>query len=216
MARAGLQSSLLICLCIAAGSCTSMSVGGRAGQSNLLDAGLVGWQQMAGQPGAWRFSKGVLRAEGDEAGWLFSTRQYGDFVLSLEFRVGPGAGGGVLVRTPYGNDPATAGMRIQITDDYAERYGDAGPAWPTGSLVGAQAPSERASKAADVWQKMVITCQGPSIKVALNGKTVVDTSLAYFSYLQASRPGLGRSDGYVGLDCQAGRVEFRDIRIDAM
>lgn len=209
-------SALLIFLSVMAGSCTSVSISGRGDRTDLLDAGLAGWQQTGGQAGRWRFAKGVLRTDGEGAGWLASTRQYGDFVLSLEFRVGPGASGGVLIRTPQSHDPATAGMKIQIVDDYAEQYGDGGPAWPTGSLFGVQVPSDRASKAADVWQKMVITCQGAALKVSLNGKVVMDTSLAYYSYLQSDRPGLGRSAGYVGLDSQNGRVEFRDIKVKTL
>ena len=214
MAKVRLLSALLACLSVAASSCTSVS--GSAGRSDLLGAGLVGWQQMGGQAGSWRFARGVLHAEGDSAGWLSSTRPYEDFVLSLEFRVGAEASGGVLIRTPQSYNPATDGMKIQVVDDDAEQYSDSGPAWPTGSLFGLQAPSDRASKAADVWQKMVITCQGSLLKVVLNGKVVVDTSLTYFSYLQADQPGLARSTGYIGLACQSGRLEFRNIRIDTL
>lgn len=203
--------ALLVCLSVMAGSCTSA----RRDREDLLNTGLVGWQQIGGHSGSWQFRNGVLRADGD-GGWLSTVRQYDDFRLALEFKIAPGGSSGVLVRAPHRDDPAYAGLKIQIIDDYAEAHERLRASRYTGSIYDVQAPSERAGKPAGQWQTMVITCKGPLVEVVLNGKQVVDTDLSYFSHKYAAHPGLARSGGYIGLQSQGGRVEFRDIRIDPL
>jgi hypothetical protein len=212
--RVTLLFSLLLGLSVTAGSCTPTRR--TSGRADLLNAGLAGWQQIGGQNGSWRFRNGVLRTDGEGGGWLSTARQYDDFRLSLEFKIAPGGNSGVFIRAPHRGDPAYAGMEIQIVDDYAEGNERLGPNQYTGSIYDVQAPSERASKPADEWQTMTITCDGPSVRVVLNGKEVVDTDLSYFTYKHATHPGLARSAGYIGLQSHGSRVEFRDIRIEPL
>ena len=144
---------------------------------------------------------------------------------------------GVFIRAPLEGDPAYMGMEIQISfdppvrrridgaqsawgclvadglDDYADTYSNLRPEQFTGSLYGVQAPSERVTRKAGEWQKMVITCKGPKVQVIVNGKKVVDTSLEYYSHMYDKHPGLTRTSGYVGLQDHTGRVEFRNVRI---
>jgi len=185
----------------------------RTGGDDLLATGLVGWQQIGGQQGTWRFENGILYTTGEDGGWLATLRPYDDFRLSLEFRVPPGGNSGVFLRAPLEGDPAYTGMEIQILDDYAEQWRDLEPYQYTGSIYGVQAPSERVSKQAGQWQRMVITGRGPRIEVVLNGTKIVDTSLDYYPYKVESHPGLVRSGGYIGLQNHGSRIEFRNIRI---
>ncbi len=212
--KATLLALLLLGVCLAAGSCTTVGAGG--GGADLLMTGLAGWQQIGGRTGSWQFEDGLLYTDGSGGGWLSTVRQYDDFELSLEFRISPGGNSGVFLRAPHAGDPAYTGMEIQILDDYAEQYDSLRPGQYTGSIYDVQAPSERASKKADQWQKMVITCRGPLVKIVLNGNKVVDTDLTYFPYKYEAHPGLPRSGGYIGLQSHGSRVEFRDIRIDAL
>jgi hypothetical protein len=212
--RAASISALLSGLLVLAGSCTSTPRG--TDRVDLLSAGLAGWQQIGGEPGSWRFAKGVLWTAGDGGGWLSTVRQYDDFKLSLEFKIAEGGNSGVFIRAPHGGDPAYAGMEVQILDDYAEQHEGLAPGQFTGSIYDVQAPSERASKPAGQWQKMVIVCQGSLVKVVLNGRQIVDTDLTYFPYKYAAHPGLTRAAGYVGLQSHGSRVEFRDIRIEPL
>lgn len=213
MARVKVMSLALLLFggCLAVSSCTAVRIGG--GGADLLATGLVGWQQIGGATGTWRFENGVLRTEGSGGGWLSTVRRYDDFELSLEFRISPGGNSGVFLRASHKGDPAYAGMEIQILDDYAEQYDTLRPGQYTGSIYDVQAPSERASKPADQWQSMVVTCHGPMVKVVVNGKKAVDTDLTYFSYKYEAHPGLTRSGGYIGLQSHGSRVEFRNIHI---
>jgi len=199
--------SLVLCV----SSCTTMQT--RAPDTDLLATGLVGWQQIGGQEQAWHFENGVLYVEGQNGGWLATHRQYDNFALSVEFRVPPGGNSGVFIRSPLEGDPAYTGMEIQILDDYAGPAGHLEPYQYTGSIYGIQGPSDRVSKQAGQWQKMVIIAQGSHIQVSLNGKKIVDTDLTYYSHQADTHPGLTRKSGYIGLQSQGSRVEFRNLMI---
>ncbi len=202
---------LLLSLMLGAGSCAGTQTQTR--DLDLLNTGLVGWQQIGGQEGAWRFEKGILSVEGDSGGWLATHRPYDNFALQLEFRVPPGGNSGVFIRAPLEGDPAYTGLEIQILDDYAERGTRLEPFQYTGSIYGIQAPSERVSKKAGQWQRMIIIARGVHIQVGLNGKKIVDTDLSYYVHLADTHPGLLRKGGYIGLQSHGSRIEFRNIKL---
>lgn len=217
-----ISAILLLSMTLGAGSCTrsgrsgSVALARRSGGTDLLATGLVGWQQIGGGQGTWRFEHGVLYTEGQDGGWLATRRPYGNFRLALEFRVSPGGNSGVFIRSPLEGDPAYTGMEIQILDDYAEPWRDLDPFQYTGSIYGIQAPSERASKQAGQWQRMAVTARGPRIEVVLNGERIIDTKLSYYPYKIESHPGLVRNGGHIGLQNHGSRVEFRNIRVQEL
>ncbi len=209
---------LLLFVAFGAGSCERLRrcetlVFARSGGDDLLSTGLIGWQQIGGEQGTWHFQDGILYTEGENGGWLATLRQYDNFRLSLEFHVPPGGNSGVFIRAPLEGDPAYTGMEIQILDDYAEQWRGLNPYQYTGSIYGVQAPSERATKKAGQWQKMVITARGPRIEVVLNGQKIIDTNVTYYPYKAEAHPGLMRDGGYIGLQNHGSRVEFRNIQI---
>jgi len=206
-----ISALLLLSVAACAGSCARMHARDR--DMDLLSTGLVGWQQIGGQGGAWRIQDGVLSVEGENGGWLATHRQYGDFALFLEFRVPPGGNSGVFIRAPLEGDPAYTGLEIQIVDDYAERQSPLESWQYTGSIYGVQAPSDRVSKKAGQWQTMVIVARGARIQVGLNGTKIVDADLTNYAHLANTHPGLARTGGYIGLQSHGSRVEFRNVRI---
>jgi hypothetical protein len=105
---------ILTCIALGAGSCASTNGTG----VDLLETGLVGWQQIGGAADAWRYERGVLFCEGKGGGWLSTLGSYDNFELSLEFRVPAGGNSGVFLRAPHEGDPAYTGMEIQLLDDY--------------------------------------------------------------------------------------------------
>ncbi len=221
---------LLICAVMTVGSCTPARFCCEPQRTDLLATGLVGWQVIGAERGRWQLDDGVLtgRAASDAAstgadaravsgtGWLATVDQYGDFELSLEFRISPGADGGAFLRSPLRGDPSYAGMEVQILDDATREWGDLRPDQFTGSLYGVQAPSERAGDRAGEWQQVVIKCRGPRVAVALNGKRVVDTDVTFYPYLYERHPGLTRRSGYIGLQVESGVIEFRNIHIEPL
>ena len=174
---------------------------------------LTGWQQIGGNESAWKAKDGILFTEGEGGGWLSTTQEYGDFKLELEFRVPKGGNSGIFLRAPHHGDPAYTGMEVQILDDYAHKYANLKPWQYTGSVYGVQAPSERITKRAGEWQKMVVTCNGPRVSVILNGKKIVDTNLIQYMDKTKRHPGLKRRKGCIGLQNHSTKIEYKNIFI---
>ncbi len=118
---------------------------------------------------------GILQCTKDRGSWLISNAEYSDFVLEFDFRIGPQGNSGVALRAPDHGDPAYDGMELQIVDP---RYynGKGEPAQLAGSIYRGIAPKVDAFKPED-WNTYQITCQGPHIKVVLNGQVIQDANL---------------------------------------
>jgi hypothetical protein len=137
------------------------------------------WSDVAkpGPPGAkWVVKEGILHGSSPRGTWLVSEREYGDFVLAFEFKLGPQGNSGVGLRFPAQGDPAFDGLEIQMAD--ARYYGtqEHGPDQLTASLYDAIAPAKQVYKP-DEWNALEVTCQGPRVKVVLNGAVVQDVNL---------------------------------------
>lgn len=214
--RMGVLVFLMLGL-ICAGSCRANRACCEPRRVNLLLTGLVGWQQIGDEPHYWQFDNGTLIGRGAPPGnWLATVDQYADFTLSLEFRISPGAEGGLYLRAPLRGDPTYVGTEVQILDDATGDWGDLPANQVTGSLYDVQAPSERMGAEPGRWQQMVVTWRGPRIVVVLNGEKVVDTDVTYYPYLYDRHPGLTRDTGYIGLRAGAGTIEFRNIHIESI
>jgi len=172
---------------------------------------LRGWQVIGNSPDSWQVQDSILYTDGRGGGWLSSTEEYADFKLELEFRMPEGGNSGVFLRAPHQGDPAYTGMEVQILDDYAEEYSEL-KAWQyTGSIYGLQAPTKRVSKKAGEWQKMVILCDGPEVKVSLNGTPIIEANLIDFMHKEDDHPGIKRRKGYIGLQNHSTKIEYRNI-----
>ena len=86
--------------------------------------GLEGWkvsdwsdlttpQKVEGTP--WQMADGVLSGLNKRT-WIFSPKEYEDFVLKLETMITRGSNGGIGLRFPPHGDPAYTAMEIQVVD----------------------------------------------------------------------------------------------------
>jgi hypothetical protein len=173
----------------------------------------AGWTTVGGKPENWLVRDGVLVTRGQGGGWLSTDATYANFVLTLEFRFGPGGNSGVFLRAPREGNPAYAGMEIQILDDDAERYRSLKPYQYTGSIYGVVAAKRGHVKAPGQWNRMEIRADGPKVVVTLNGATIVDANLSEHADAVAEHPGLLRKDGFIGLQSHNDEVEFRNVAI---
>jgi hypothetical protein len=125
----------------------------------------------------WRVEKGVLHGSDPRGTWLISEKEYGDFILEFEWKLGEQGNSGTALRAPLLGDPAFDGLELQMVDP---RYYPADmkvtPAELSGSLYKAVAPTVQAYKP-DAWNHYQITCRGPSVRVKLNGSTILDVNL---------------------------------------
>jgi len=148
-----------------------MFTAARAGDSVALFDGsnLDHWKC---KPGGWTIEEGILTRQ-PKAGYLWTKEAYGDFVLELEFKVSPKCNSGVFFRSNPKNC-VQGGFEIQVLDSHGKaKVGK----HDCGALYDAVAPKVNAVKKAGEWNTMKITCNGPAIKVEVNGQTAVDISI---------------------------------------
>lgn len=192
---------------VAIGTQARLGQAGEEGFRPLFDGKtLAGWE---GDPRFWSVKDGVIVGSTDQTKtphntFLCTTKTYKNFILKLEFKL-RNHNSGVQVRSKRLDDFIVAGYQADIADQrymgilYEERG--------RGILADVN-PEEVAKhvKAGD-WNEYVITCNGPKIRLEINGFTTVD-------YEEKSPE--GAKEGIIALQLHAGppmQVEFRNIRI---
>ncbi len=182
---------------------------------------MPGWRPAA----HWAMEDGVLtlknRTDRQEHNdnYLWTEREYGDFVLDLDFKVQPGTNSGVFVRTSDVMDPVQTGIEIQV--------GSVAPGRPmgkgsVGGIYDLVAPRRNALKPDD-WNHYTITCDGPRITVVLNGETVSEMNLDQWTEAGKNPDGTRNKftralrdfarSGYVGLQDHGSPVWYRNVQI---
>ncbi len=171
---------------------------------------LDGWVGIGGEATNWVVEKGLLVCKGGKgAKWLSTKETYGDFDLTIDFRLPKGGNSGVFIRAPHKGNPAYAGMEIQVIDDkgYSEVHKNQLKDYQhTGSIYAVVPPSKDMAREAGEWCQMRIICRGAVIRVYLNGQEIVDADMDGYEKL---RPRPRR--GYIGLQNHGSRLEFRNI-----
>ena len=175
-----------------------------------------------GQP-KWTVKDGVLTGDGDRGCWFITEKEFADFELEYEFKLGPRGNSGLALRAPAAGDPAFDGMEMQMADF---RYNEqAKPSELTGGLYRAVAPSLQVYQP-EQWNKVRVTLKGPHLTIVMNGKTIQDTDLTKHSEevlrhngqkapAIKDRPRKGRI-GFQNLSRDGGLVEIRCAKIREM
>jgi hypothetical protein len=173
---------------------------------------LDGWKS-TGKKDVWSVKDGAISVAGGGGGWLLTEKEFKNFELTLEYKLSKGANSGVALRTPFEGDPAYVGMEIQLIDDEG---------WPgkladyqhTGSIYDVVPAKKQNNKPIGEWNKMRIVCDGPKVKIELNGEVLVDANLDDHKKAKgAKHPGILRDGGRVGFQSYNTRVEFRNVFI---
>lgn len=126
------------------------------------------------RPATWTVKDGVLQSGKPRGTWLMCEREFTNFVLEFEFKLGPLGNSGLALRAPMQGDPAFDGMELQMAD---VRYNPAAkPAELTGGLYRAVAPRKQVYKPTK-WNHYAVTLQDTRLKVVLNGEVIHDVDL---------------------------------------
>ena len=177
---------------------------------------LKGWQLVAGHGQGYLVEDGKIVCPVDGGGNLLTDREYGDFILRLEYKLSAGGNNGVGIRTPLNGDAAYLGMEIQVLDDQHAMYkGKLKPEQHTASIYGVFPARTGYQKPAGEWNEEEIHVEGRRVKITLNGVVTIDANLDNVREAEVlkSHPGLLRTRGYIGFLGHNTRVEFRNIRI---
>jgi hypothetical protein len=202
---------VLIALCAEVGSLSGQEEQGmKPGYEQILrsDDGRYskhGWNHYG--PGYFELDpeSGVLKSHGGMGLFWYAAKEYGDFVLELEFMCSDETtNSGVFVRVPgvpASDEYIYHSFEIQINDagDGIHR---------TGAVYDAEAPARLASTPPGEWNHFKITFQGGHLAVELNGVKVIDWDAEPRGKVEdfAAR-------GYIGLQNHDDRspVYFRNI-----
>lgn len=208
----------------------------RAGWRLLWDGSTSsGWRGVKGggfPANGWSMQDGMLRVQG-AGGDIATARDYGDFELSVDFRLTPGANSGIK----YFPDSAalakgeTIGPEYQLLDD--ARHPDAKMGRdgnrtlaslydliPARNLSDPDSPGKRINPPGE-WNRAVIVARGGHVEHWLNGFKVVEYergSPAFGALVDqskfAGRAGFGSAKrGPIVLQEHGDRVDFRSIKI---
>jgi hypothetical protein len=152
---------------------------------------LFGWK--AGSKAEWRVEDGVIVVSSGEKGLLYTTTQFGNYVLRVEFRSEEGTNSGIFLHTPpQPQDPSA--------DCYELNIAEADNPFPTASLV--QRKKAEVAAPSGQWHSFEVTVDGDRVAVKLNDQQVLD----YTDPKPLRR-------GHIGLQLNSGKVAFRNIRL---
>ncbi len=145
---------------------------------------------------------------------LMSVKQYEDFILRFEFKIGRQTNSGVAIRAPLKGDAAFVAMEIQIIDNH---YWKGLKFWQKhGSIYGVVAARTGHLKQPGEWNTQEILCHGSHVKVTLNGAVLVDVDLKDLpgkTLDGKGHPGLKRTRGHIGFLPHTKSSEYRNVRI---
>ena len=159
----------------------------------------------------WVVEDKMIRTAGLGFGFLRYDRKFTDFVFHVEYRMVKGANAGIGVRTTVfdpkqstATRPSFYSYEIQLLDD-SDKQPDK---HSTGSLYRYVAPTALANKPAPEWNIVEVECVGSKIRVAMNGKEVLNADQSTIDEIK-KKP----LSGFVCIQSHSKQVEFRNLRI---
>lgn len=177
---------------------------------------LTGWM---GATDNYEVVEGAIRCKAGHGGLLYTSEEYSNFVVRLEFQVPPGGNNGLAIRTPGTGDPAYAAMcELQVLDSEHPKYAKLDPRQYHGSAYGMAAAQRGFLRPAGEWNFQEVTVDGSQIRVELNGNVILNADLATITEFMANspHPGKDRKSGYFGFAGHNDPVSFRSIQIKSL
>lgn len=175
--------------------------------------------------GVWSYENGEFTATEDQ--FLWTEKDYDNFVIDLEFKNADGTNSGVVVYCSKLEDWIPNSVEVQIADDHNEKWANSPKSWQCGAIFGRKPATKSVVKKPGEWNRYTITCIDNMIYVLLNGEQVNEIDLTLFTDAEvnpdgskapawlsnppASLPTVGKI-GFQGKHAGA-PVYFRNIRI---
>ncbi|KAA5540516.1 DUF1080 domain-containing protein [Roseiconus nitratireducens] len=177
---------------------------------------LAGW---TGATDSYEVVDGAIRCKKGTGGNLLTEKEYGNFVVRLEFRLPPGGNNGLAIRSPLKGNPAYAAMcELQVLDNTAEKYQNLDPRQFHGSAYGMAAATRGYLRDVGQWNFQQVTVDGSRITVELNGTVILETDLSEVTDFMADspHPGKDRAEGHFGFAGHGDPVQFRGLSIRSL
>jgi hypothetical protein len=188
------------------------------------------WSDVSKAPPAgaqWKVIGGVLHGSDPRGTWLVSEKEYGDFELEFEWKIGSRGNSGCGMRFLDAGDPAFDGLELQMCD--VRYYGDEAYTIPSAELTGgiyrAIPPLANPFKPED-WNKYQVKLVGQHLEVTLNGQKIQNVTLTDYKKINKRHNGqeavpmkdrpLKGHIGFQELSRGGGHVEIRNARIKVL
>ncbi|MFN9717796.1 MAG: DUF1080 domain-containing protein [Planctomycetota bacterium] len=165
------------------------------GWVSLFDGkSLFGWTIPEGTN--WRVDEGTIIADDGAQSLLLTPYELDDFELRCKFYLSAGGNSGLFLRTAANaKDPSQDTYELNICDSH--------PTHRTGSLVG-RFVAENVPACEEAWHEFRVICEGPKIRVWLDGNQIVDFTDTSDHI---------RDSGFFGLQKNKGKAAYKDICI---
>ena len=183
---------------------------------------LKGWRgyQKETPPAGWSVQDGIL-VRSDKGGDLITEEEFGDFELSLEWKISSGGNSGIFYRVLentkeiWHNAP-----EYQILDNARHKDG-ANAMTSAAACYALYPPSKDVTKPVGEWNETRIVAKGKHVEHWLNGVKVVEYEVGnddWKARVTASKfkvhPGFGEQiKGRIGLQDHESLVWYRNIRV---
>ena len=183
---------------------------------------LDGWMTSAGKPSQRPVEEDSINPHRSGHYMLVHEKKWGDFILSLDFKLSKGCNSGIFIRTSSltprpGKDVGFNGIEVALDDTTSAGFVD------TGAIYDLSRPVKNAMKPAGEWNRIEITCKGPIIEVVLNGEKVNRVDLDQFTEPYKRPDGtphkfdVAYKDhprvGYLGFQDHGANCWFKNIKI---
>ena len=165
---------------------------------------------------------GTLAPLGCGAYMLIYEKMWGDFILSIDFKLTPEANSGIFVRTNpltprKDNEVWRHAIEVQIMDS------DTATLYDCGSFFDLKAPSKNTLRPLGQWNRMIITSDRNIIKINLNGADINEIDLDEFTRPYDRPDGSKHKfsvafrdhprEGYIGLQDHGDEVFYKNIKL---
>ena len=141
------------------------------GQPIFNGRDLAGWWT-PGNLASWPVIDGNLVCINQKGDYLRTEKEYGNFVLSFEYKMAKRGNSGVGIRTPRDGWPSAEGMELQIQDDPLDTPMERHLMM---SIYGRVEPLARADKS-EQWNHVVIKAEGRMISAWVQWRTDVNNT----------------------------------------
>ncbi|MBI1371393.1 MAG: DUF1080 domain-containing protein [Phycisphaera sp.] len=155
---------------------------------------------------------------------IWAAGTYGDFVLTLQYKLSEGANSGVFYRSNPA-DPVNGGFEIQLMDNvgFQKTHGQKDAKKLNGSFYDCKEPSCDPQNPIGEWNFLFLYCKGPEIALKINGQQTFsvnvndwdtagknpDGTTNKFKTAMKDLPRVGR----IGFQNHGQKVWFKDVKI---
>ena len=186
-----------------AGGLADMTLQEPPGEPIFNGKDLAGWWT-PGDINAWGAEDGQLVFRKGGGNYIRTKKEYGNFTVSLEYRIQNGGNSGVGIRTPMPGWPSGDGMELQIWDIPYNTPLDKHAAM---AIYGNVPPLARADRLGQ-WNRVVIKADGRMISAWMNGQLVQQYNTAFHPELKHRHLA-----GWIGIQEHGATMQLRDLRV---